>query len=135
MTNDQLVRLGKFNYINIETYRKNGHSVRTPLWFVIKGERIYFRTDRESGKVKRIRNNQNVRLAACDIRGKPKGPWLVGKAHLEEFDSEVFSMIRKKYGIRAILIRFFNKLRRITPIIISISIDLNRNNNTSSVEK
>ena len=123
MTNDELVRLGKFNYINIETYRKNGHPVRTPLWFVIKGDRIYFRTDRESGKVKRITNNQNVRLAACDIRGKLNGPWLDGEAHLEEFDSEVFSMIRKKYGIRAVLIRFFNKLRRITPIIISISLE------------
>ena len=126
MTNDELVRLGKFNYINIETYRKNGHPVRTPLWFVIKGDRIYFRTDRESGKVKRITNNQNVRLAACDIRGKLKGPWLDGEAHLEEFDSEVFSMIRKKYGIRAVLIRFFNKLRRITPIIISISLELEK---------
>ena len=123
MTNEELARLSIFNYINIETYQKNGHPIRTPLWFVIKDEQIYVRTDRDSGKVKRIRNNQNVRLTVCNIRGKPKGPWLVGKANLEEFDSEVFSMIRKKYGIRAAFIRFLNKLRRITPIIISISLD------------
>ena len=123
MINDELVHLGKFSYINIETYRKNGQAVRTPIWFVIKGNLIYFRTDKKSGKVKRIKNNPHVRLAACDIRGRTKEPWLVGEAHIVKVDSEIYSMISKKYGIRAILIRFFNKLRKVTPIIISVSLN------------
>jgi len=45
-------------YLNLETFRKNGAAVKTPVWFVQDGDAIFVRTLANSGKVKRIRNNK-----------------------------------------------------------------------------
>jgi len=124
MSADNLSDLSKFKYITIETFRKNGAGVRTPIWFIIYQGLIYFRTDVNSGKVKRIRNNPHVRIAPCDIRGNLKGNWFDGKvkfAGLAE-SSITHSMIDKKYGFITTLIRIFNKIRRTNPVVIAISI-------------
>ncbi|HEY7109532.1 MAG TPA: pyridoxamine 5'-phosphate oxidase family protein [Nitrososphaeraceae archaeon] len=71
-SNNFISELSEKKYINVETYRKNGQSVRTPVWFVVFNNKIYFRTDSNSGKVKRIMNNQNVRIAGCDLLGNIK---------------------------------------------------------------
>lgn len=122
MSEDKLSQLSKFKYINIETYRKNGLGVRTPIWFIILDGLIYFRTDAKSGKVKRIRNNPDVRIAPCDIRGNVTGKWLDGKTYFanSEESSTVHSMINKKYGFMTTLIRIFNKIRRTNPVVIAI---------------
>lgn len=122
MSEDKLSQLSKFKYINIETYRKNGLGVRTPIWFIILDGLIYFRTDAKSGKVKRIRNNPDVRIAPCDIRGNVRGQWLDGKTYFadSEESSTVHSMINKKYGFMTTLIRIFNKIRRTNPVVIAI---------------
>ena len=39
-------------YINLETYKKDGTSVRTPVWFVIDNDLIYVITRDSTGKVK-----------------------------------------------------------------------------------
>ena len=45
-------------YLNLETFRKNGAAVKTPVWFVQDGDATFVRTLANSGKVKRIRNNK-----------------------------------------------------------------------------
>ena len=48
MTNfDQLNRQ---QYLNIETFRKSGVGVKTPVWFVQDGDTIFVRTGADSGK-------------------------------------------------------------------------------------
>lgn len=79
-SNNFISEFSEKKYINVETYRKNGQSVRTPVWFVVFNNRIYFRTDSNSGKVKRIMNNQNVRIAACDLLGNIKTEWIKANA-------------------------------------------------------
>ena len=125
MSEDKLSRLSKFKYINIETFRKNGTGVRTPIWFVVYQGLIYFRTDAKSGKVKRIRNNPHVRIAPCDIRGNVKGNWSNGNLNFagSAESSIVYSMIYKKYGFVATLIRIFNKIRHTNPVVIAIVLD------------
>jgi hypothetical protein len=125
MSEDRLSRLSKFKYIDIETYRKNGAGVRTPIWFVVYQGLIYFRTDDKSGKVKRIRNNPHVRIAPCDIRGNVKGNWSDGNVNFagSAESSIVYSMIDKKYGFVATLIRIFNKIRHTNPVVIAIVLD------------
>jgi uncharacterized protein len=81
MSEDKLSQLSEVKYINIETYRKNGLGVRTPIWFIIHQGLIYFRSDEKSGKVKRLRNNPHVKIAPCDIRGNVKGEWFDGKIY------------------------------------------------------
>ena len=44
----------KAKYINIQTYKKNGHPILTPVWFIIKDNKIFFRTSHKSGKIKRM---------------------------------------------------------------------------------
>ena len=125
MSEDKLSQLSKYKYINIETHRKNGTAVRTPIWFIIYQDLIYFRTDAKSGKIKRIRNNPHVRIAPCDIRGNVKGNWFDGKVKFADSteSSIVFSMIDKKYGFGATLVRIFNKIRHTNPVVLCIALD------------
>jgi uncharacterized protein len=125
MSEDKLSQISSFKYINIETFKKNGSAVRTPIWFIVHERVIFFRTDSKSGKVKRIRNNPHVRIAPCDIRGNIKGTWFDGKAKFADAkeSSIVFSMIDKKYGLLTALIRSFNKIRGTDPIVLSIVLD------------
>jgi PPOX class probable F420-dependent enzyme len=85
-------------YISIETYRKTGDPVRTPVWFVEENGELFVRTDSDTGKVKRISNNPRVRVAACDMRGGIKGEWVDGEARTIDTESSehVFSLLKKK---------------------------------------
>ena len=56
-------------YVSLTTLRKNGTPVATPVWFGEEDERLYIMTRSDSGKYKRIRNNPQVRVAPCTIRG------------------------------------------------------------------
>ena len=62
-------QLKEAKFLNLETFRKNGNGVKTPVWFVQEGEVLYVRTIADSGKVKRIRNNQQVNVAPCKANG------------------------------------------------------------------
>jgi len=76
-------------YLSLETYRRNGRAVQTPVWFALAptpargggDAKIYVYTTADSGKAKRIRNNGAARIAPCDARGRVKGQWT--DAHAE----------------------------------------------------
>jgi uncharacterized protein len=101
-------------YICVETYRKTGNPVRTPVWFVEENGELFFRTDSDAGKVKRIRNNPRVRIATCNIRGNVKGEWVGGEARRvdSETSQHVFSLLQKKYGLMYRLVRFTERFSR-----------------------
>ena len=96
-------------YINFETYKKDGTSVRTPVWFVIDKNLIYVITRDSTGKVKRLRNNQNVRIVPCSFKGEPKNEWVKGAAEKITGDEadKVIKLRKKKYGMFARLIGIF----------------------------
>ena len=50
-------------YMSLRTFRKSGVAVTTPVWFAETGGKLYFLTANDAGKVKRIRNNQQVTVA------------------------------------------------------------------------
>jgi hypothetical protein len=91
-------------YISLTTFRKNGTGVKTPVWFAEDGGLIYVMTRGDSVKVKRIRNNPDVRVAPCTIRGKITGPEFAGHARIlpEEEWGPARSAIRAKYWITRI---------------------------------
>ena len=97
-------------YLNLETYKKDKTSVKTPVWFVIEKDQIYITTKETTGKVKRLRNNQNGRIAVCSMKGDIKGNWInVGLERINE-DSDVEKIVKlrkKKYGFSARLISMF----------------------------
>jgi uncharacterized protein len=69
-------------YISLATFRKNGAKVATPVWFGEDGDRLYVMTRSDMGKTKRIRNNPQVRVAPCTIRGKVTGPEVAASARI-----------------------------------------------------
>jgi len=96
-------------YINLETYKKDGTSVRTPVWFVIDNDLIYVITRESTGKVKRLKNNHDVRIVLCSFKGEPKNEWIKGKAEKitgKEVDIAI-KLRKKKYGVSARLIGLF----------------------------
>lgn len=95
-------------YIDLETCRKNGETVRTPVWFVVIDELIYIVTRENTGKVKRIKNNNNVKIMPCTFRGKPVGVWTSGQATFvknEEAEKAIKSR-KKKYGFLTGFVNF-----------------------------
>ena len=96
-------------YINLETYKKDGTYVRTPVWFVIDNDLIYVITRDNTGKVKRLRNNQDVRIVLCSFKGEPKSEWIKGKAENITGDeaNKIIKLRKKKYGMFARLSGIF----------------------------
>jgi len=88
-------------YINLETYRKSGQAMRTPVWFTEGQGQLYVRTIDISGKVKRIRNHHNVRVVVCDAQGNIKGEWIDATARLvtDPIEAErIERLFDEKYG-------------------------------------
>jgi PPOX class probable F420-dependent enzyme len=122
-----LSHLAGEKYINLETYRKSGQGVRTPVWFVemINGDGsvLYVRTSDDTGKYKRVRNNPSVQIAPCNMRGSVKGNWVKGEARIadEEEKIKAFKMLEKKYGIIYKMTRVFLSGKNYVVIAIRIT--------------
>jgi len=97
----ELQQFTKQSYLNLETFRKNGEGVKTPVWFWEDGGVLYVRTIDGSGKVKRARRNPQVRVVPCKVDGTPIGEWVSGEARfLVEAEAErVNRGLKKKYGL------------------------------------
>ena len=98
-------------YISLETYRKNNQPVKTPVWFVIKDNLVYVVTREQKGKVKRLRNNLQVKFALCTMRGKVTGEWISGTVKIlsEQETKEAVKIRDKKYGFIAKIAKFASK--------------------------
>ena len=102
-------------YINLETYRRNGQPVATPVWFTIddNNKMIYVVTRTKTGKVKRLRNNSKVRIMPCGMIGQPKGKWLSAKATFATPEQLEIALKQrnKKYGLKARLSGLFSRTK------------------------
>jgi uncharacterized protein len=98
-------------YISLETFKKNGQGVKTPVWFVVHDNAFYVYTEADSWKVKRVRNSPRVRIAVCSIRGDIRGPWLDATASLVEGEERLVAdrLLDRKYFLKKI----FNSLTKI----------------------
>ena len=111
MTPEQHQMYSSHKVISLETYRKNNEPVKTPVWFVIKNDLIYVVTRDQTGKVKRLRNNQQVKIATCNFKGKIKGQWISGTAKIltEDETKDAVKWREKKYGLMAKIAKFLSK--------------------------
>ncbi len=122
-TRNPFTSLYSHQFILLTTFRKNGTSVPTPVWFVSDQGKIYVGTPQTSGKVKRIRNNAKVQVAPCTQSGKVLGETIEGRASLlPEIQYErVTKKLSRKYGILYSVFGFIQKLQRIRPAVIEIA--------------
>src|SRR5690349_3523778 len=113
MSSDKLAPFAGQKYLSLESYRKNGQGVRTPLWFVETDGVLYFYTVAHSYKVTRIRNNPRVRIAPCDIRGNVKGEWIAATARLLDAaeSRRADALLNRKYGFSKWVLNVLAKIR------------------------
>ena len=105
--------VSKAQYVLLTTFTKDGRPKPTPIWIARDGDRALVITEKNSWKVKRIRNTPRVTLAVCDMRGNVKGPEVEAVATvLDDSHTEaVYQAINKRYGLIGRIFNFFSKLR------------------------
>jgi PPOX class probable F420-dependent enzyme len=88
-------------YCLLVTYRRSGEAVPTPVWFGAAEGKLYVRSGASAAKLKRIRNDPHVRVAPCNVRGKPLGPAMEARAAIvpsaEEAKAE--AALSSNYGL------------------------------------
>jgi PPOX class probable F420-dependent enzyme len=104
-------------YLNLETFKKSGEGVKTPVWFAedpatnrdSSEAKLYIYTIGDSGKVKRIRTNPRVRIAPCDMKGRVLGDWMEARTEIVMGDEAGYGMklLNKKYFPWKQLLAFF----------------------------
>jgi uncharacterized protein len=99
-----IAALQREKYISLETFKRDGSGVKTPVWFVELDGALAIFTNRESYKVKRLARNPACKFAACGVAGGLKNDtWFDGSAVLLQGDDEikaVHAALRKKYGMQ-----------------------------------
>jgi uncharacterized protein len=125
MTADGLAQFDGHKYLNLETFRRNGQGIRTPLWFVQSDGLLYVRTPEISGKVKRIRNNPRVRVVPSNARGTPRGTWVDATARIVSDDEaeRINELLKKKYGWAKALVDFGSRLRKRRSVVIALKVE------------
>ncbi len=114
-----IMSLADERYINLESFKRDGTGVRTPVWVApLEGALVIF-TLVESFKVRRIARDPRVRVAACDVRGKLRGPWHEGRCvRVEdpELERRAYAALRRKYGLQMrlgdVLSRLSGRMKR-----------------------
>jgi PPOX class probable F420-dependent enzyme len=87
-------------YLNLESVKRDGTPVRTPVWFAEEQGVLYVYTLANAGKVKRIRRHPRIRLAPCTMRGTVIGPWVEADATIVDATTAAHghALLRHKYG-------------------------------------
>jgi uncharacterized protein len=101
-------------FLSLETFRKNGSGVKTPIWFAQEGDALYLWTVGDSGKIKRIRNNSRVNIAPCQRFGEVTGAWVTAQAMVDDSAAavqHVESLLSKKLGFGYAVFRLIDQVR------------------------
>lgn len=120
-----LEQLGTEKYVLLTTFRRDGRAVSTPLWVTPDGTGLGFWTVAGTGKLKRIRNNPRVTVAACDFRGNPKGEPIEARARIGDAADRqrVTDGLRRKYGLTGRLTLLASRLRRGSEGTVAVLVD------------
>jgi PPOX class probable F420-dependent enzyme len=110
-----LQQFEKQQYLNVETFRKNGAGVKTPVWFVRDEERLLIWTETTSGKAKRMKNNPRVKIVPSKGDGTPVGEWVAATVRLDDSAAalkQIQALMSKKYGWMFAVFGLLGRLRR-----------------------
>jgi PPOX class probable F420-dependent enzyme len=113
MNHEALAAFDREPYLNLATFRRSGTAVETPVWFAAEAGRLYVFSEGDAGKVKRLRANPSIRVAACNVRGRVKGAWFDGRARRVDDPERIaaaYRALRRKYGWQMRVADFFSKL-------------------------
>jgi uncharacterized protein len=99
------------------TYRRDGTAVPTPAWAAERHGRLFVRSERSSGKVKRLRRDPRMLIAPCTAQGKPLG------APLEAF-ARVVASAEEQAAERTLAARYGLGRRLFELIMDALRVDM-----------
>lgn len=118
-------------YLSLETFKKSGEGVKTPVWFAadpvraLSGAeaRLFVYTIGNTGKAKRIRNNGRVKIAPCTMRGEITGEWLDARAEIISGEEAAHGMalLSRKYFPWKQILGFFAAFSRKERVVMAIT--------------
>ena len=100
MPHQHLTPFATQKYLNLESFKRDGTPVQTPVWFAEEHGVLYVYTLANAGKVKRIGRHPRIRIAPCTVRGKVIGPWVEAEASIVDATTAAHghALLRHKYG-------------------------------------
>jgi PPOX class probable F420-dependent enzyme len=103
----------------LTTRRRDGRTVDTPVNLVIDADGTgYFRTFAATGKVKRLANYPDVRIAPCSRRGRPSGSDqpAVAEPVTGEAAEHARRLLARRFRVtHGVIVPLVYRLRRATP--------------------
>ena len=101
MQSDEIEFLEGGSYLSLATRKRSGEFVNTPVWFAPAGGSYYLFSAGDAGKVKRLRNFSETKVAACTVTGALTGEWLPAEAELlarPANPAPALAELRNQYG-------------------------------------
>ena len=122
--NGKLEQFQNKEYIRLETFKKSGQAVSTPVWFVVEDGILYVRSYANSGKVKRMRNNSQVRVTPSDALGKSHGVTITGTALRVNADAEIkiSQLLYRKYGLKKMSFDLWGAIKQLDWAVFAVMI-------------
>jgi len=109
--------LDNARYIAFTSFRTDGTSVNTPVWIVPFDDGYAFTTEAEAHKVRRIRKNPKVTVAASDYRGNVASDATVYSATAVELAAadvkRVETLVARKYRVGRVLLAVYEVVNKI----------------------
>lgn len=113
MDSDAIDALERGSYMSFATRKKSGDFVATPVWFAPEDGSYYVFSAGDAGKVKRLRNFSESRVAPCTVSGRVTGDWIDTRAYLLDDPSDqatALRALRHKYGLQMAIGDIFSKI-------------------------
>lgn len=90
------------NYILLSTKKRDGSFVATPVWCAGDEKSLYAYSAGDAGKVKRLRNFSECKIAACTVLGKRLSEDQSATGYLlnAEESTIAYRALVKKYGLQ-----------------------------------
>jgi PPOX class probable F420-dependent enzyme len=101
--------LASERYISLTTFKRDGTPVSTPVWVVSDdGHRLLVWSAATTWKVRRVRRDRRVLVAASTFRGRERGDRVPAEARLVP-DPGVDRLLRRKYGWQKRILDLLNR--------------------------
>ncbi|TDG12930.1 PPOX class F420-dependent oxidoreductase [Seongchinamella unica] len=100
------------DYMSLATRKKSGEWVATPVWFAPLAGSYYVFSAGHAGKVKRLRNFSDARIARCTVTGRITGETFEADAFVLEGKDEATALkaLHLKYGLKMKITDIFSAL-------------------------
>ncbi|MGO4691742.1 PPOX class F420-dependent oxidoreductase [Glaciibacter sp. 2TAF33] len=114
---ESFTALADERFVSLTTFRKSGEPVSTPVWIARDGEDLIVTTPRESGKVKRLRNDQRIEMRPCTRMGRvaDDADTVAGIASIADDERSrrlLTSVFGRKYGLEYRIFMLIERLGR-----------------------